>query len=503
MAELTATPEESATRPRGSVQWWLHRLLARLDNRTRLLRLLVDYDEGRHPLIFATDRYTAAFGASLTPYADNFVSRIVDAVTERLHVEGFRVAGDEAAGDELWRIWNENRLTTGSQLLFREALVKREAAVIVWTGENRETPRVTIEDPLQVVVETAPGDRMRRLAALKRWTEDNMSFATLYLPDGIYKFESGPTSQVLTYSGLGEGYGNWKRRTVPHEPWPVRNPLGVVPVVPVINRPKLDGTGRSEIEPVIPLQDAINKTGSDMLIASEFSAFRQRWATGLDIPINPDTGEQYETFQAAVERLWTSADKETQFGEFSETNLENYVKAIEMQVQHLASISGLPLHYLLNSGVMPSGESTTAAESPLVNKVRDRQQDYSGPLVEVQRLIWLVKDDAERAAKPHEAVWRDPERRTPSEFVDSLVKELALGIPPEILWEKRGYTKQEIDRIKTINHQRALEAAATQAELLGQLIEQGASPDIAARVAALGSDGRLPGRLPRLSSGGN
>lgn len=500
MAQLTATAEESAARPRGSVQWWLHRLLTRLDGRTRLLRLLADYDEGRHPLIFATDRYRAAFGNSLSPYTDNFVRRTVDAVLERLHIDGFRVAGDDVAGDELWRIWNENRLPTGQQMLFREALVKREAAVIVWTGENRETPRVTIEDPLQVIVETAPGDRMRRLAALKRWRDDDMSFATLYLPDGIYKFESGPTSQVLIDSGLGVGYGTWKRRSVPNEPWPVRNPLGVVPVVPVINRPQLDGTGRSEIEPVIPLQDAINKIGADMLIASEFSAFRQRWGTGLDIPINPDTGEQYETFQAAVERLWTSADKDTKFGEFSETNLENYVKAIEMLVQHLSSIKGLPLHYLLNSGVVPSGESQTAAESPLVNGVRDRQQDFSGPIAEVQRLVWLVKDDPDRAAKAHETVWRDPERRTPSEFVDSLVKELALGVPPEILWEKRGYTKQEIDRIKTINQQRALEAAANQTEMFEMLLGQGASPDIAARVAAAGGD-RLA--LPRLGSGEN
>lgn len=875
----------SAQLKRGSLAWWLARLNTRLDKRKKTFETLANYYEGRHPLIFATDRFTAAFGSTLLPYADNFVSRLVDAVTERLFVEGFRVAGDDAGSDVLWRIWQANRMDTGSQLLFREALVKREASVIVWTGDERDTPRMTVEDPLQVVVETEPGDRLRRVAALKRWTEDEASYCTLYLPDGIYKFQDPSRSRLMVDMGLGPEYGNWRRREVADEPWPLPNPTGVVPVVPIINRPKLNGEGRSEIEPVIPLQDAINKTGADMLIASEFSAFRQRWATGLDIPTNPDTGEPVEAFQAAVERLWTTSDKDVRFGEFGETNLVNYVKAIEMQVQHLGSVGGLPLHYLLNSGVVPSGEalaldtsvqtpdgpvaiaeievgdrvfddrgdvqtvehvfavmhdrpcyrvafddgssivadaahkwftvpygrarksgrgsvvtteemaatlhmtnsrgalvragrkrgpvsrhaipvagaldlpdvdlpvdpyalgvwlgdgdsadatitqseadapelvahlaaagvvavhrpprkpgvaflrlgivpgsglchrgheragldhcpacahlnyrqrrygeplppqtnvpfrrkliqlgvigakhipapyyrashrqrlgllqgimdtdgtcarggslaldlynerlardvhrlimslghkcairrgpgrfgttrwrmawtapepvfrlgrkldrqrfarggssryryvsavdplasvpvrciavsgpshlflvsdahipthnSQTAAESPLVNKVRDRQGDYSDPLEEVQRLVFLVMDDQTRASRPIETVWRDPERRTPSEFVDSLMKEMALGVPPEILWEKRGYTRQEIARIKTINSQRALEAAANQAEMLQMLIEQGASPDIAARVAAVGGD-RLA--LPALGRGEN
>jgi hypothetical protein len=488
----------------GSPSWWLHRLTRKLDARKTILTTLNDYYEGRHPLIFATDRFTAAFGSTLMPYADNFVSRIVDAVTERLFIDGFRVADDEAAADELWRIWQVNQMESGSQLLFREALVKREAAVIVWAGEDRETPRITVEDPLQVIVETVPGDRLRRRAALKRWTDEDGTFATLYLPDAIYKFWNPSVSQVMVDMGLGPEYGSWKRRDVPDEPWPLPNPLGVVPVVPVINRPKLNGEGRSEIEPVIPLQDAINKTGADMLIASEFSAFRQRWATGLDIPTDPDTGAPFETFQAAVERLWATASTDVKFGEFSETNLENYVKAIEMQVQHLSSISGLPLHYLLNSGVVPSGESQTAAESPLVSKVNDRAGDYSGPIREIQRLVFLVKDDPARAARPIEPRWRDPERRTPSEWVDSLVKELALGVPEEILWEKRGYTKQQIDRIKAIRLQRDLEASAVQADILAQLLERGVTPEAAARLAGvmmLGSDVTRPA-LPALPNGG-
>jgi hypothetical protein len=35
---------------------------------------------------------------------------------------------------------------------------------------------------------------------------------------------------------------------------------------------------------MVPLQDGVNKLITDMLVASEFAAFRQRWVTGIEIP---------------------------------------------------------------------------------------------------------------------------------------------------------------------------------------------------------------------------
>ena len=52
-------------------------------------------------------------------------------------------------------------------------------------------------------------------------------------------------------------------------------------------------------------QDAINKYRADALVASEFAAFRQRWAIGIDIPVDPETGRPIEPFKPAVDRLWT------------------------------------------------------------------------------------------------------------------------------------------------------------------------------------------------------
>ena len=63
--------------------------------------------------------------------------------------------------------------------------------------------------------------------------------------------------------------------------------------------------GRTEIGAVMSNQDAINKYRADALVASEFAAFRQRWAIGIDIPVDPETGRPIESFKPAVDRLST------------------------------------------------------------------------------------------------------------------------------------------------------------------------------------------------------
>jgi hypothetical protein len=109
----------------------------------------------------------------------------------------------------------------------------------------------------------------------------------------------------------------------------VPNPLGVVPIVEFRNRPRLLGEGRSEIADVISVQNQINKLVCDMMIAAEFSAFKQRWATGVEIPTDPMTGEPLQAFPAAIERLWAVESEAAKFGElFDGETLEAATNAL-------------------------------------------------------------------------------------------------------------------------------------------------------------------------------
>ncbi|CAB4604743.1 unannotated protein [freshwater metagenome] len=424
---------------------------------------------------------------------DNWCQLVVSAVEERLDVEGFRVGQETAADTRAWEIWQANRLDEDSQIAHTEALKLGEAHAIVWRPQPDQMPVITIEHPMHVCVELDPANRSNRLAAVKAWRdEDEGQCATVYLPDGIYK--------------LRRGKKGWEQREVPGEPYPIPNEWGVVPVVPIPNRPGLLDETVSEIENVLSKQDMINKLMADMIVAAEYGAFRQRWATGIEIPKGAD-GRETEDFASAVDRLWHVPAPDAKFGEFNQTDLGIYVKAIEMLVQHIASQTATPPHYLLSTGQMPSGESLRAAEAPLVAKARRKQRVFGGGWEEVMRLA-LRMDGRDLDGVQIATVWADPETRTESEHVDAVMKMQALGVPQEMLWELLRFTPQEIARFRQMRSADALNAALgapapssgsgsapgsdsgaaelrSKAEAMGVLIRAGADPDSAAEAVGL------------------
>jgi hypothetical protein len=434
----------------------LEELDKRLTERQTALQLFEDYYEGRQRLAFASTKFRNAFGSLFNSFADNWCQLIVDSSEERLNIDGFRMgAAGEGADQDAWRIWQANSLDLDSQLAHTDALVHGSAYVTVWAGEDPTIPSITVESARQCIVAYAPGSRRTRIAALKKWLDDDeYQYATLYLRDAIWKFRSQNKS-----TGLGGGQRTqWIAR--PGEEAPVPNPLGVVPVVELKNLPRVLGPGRSEIEQIIPLQDATNKLVMDMLVAAEFSAFKQRWVTGLEIPTD-ENGNPIEPFKAAVDRLWISENPDTKFGEFQQTDLGGYVRAIETMVQHAATLSRTPPHYfLLNGGQAPSGEAITSAEAGLVAKVQRKMRSFSEGWEEVMRLAFAVLGDQERAtAYDAEVIWANPAYRSESALVDALLKLSTLGVPKEQLWADAGYTPQQIERFKVSSDVSALMAS--------------------------------------------
>jgi hypothetical protein len=393
------------------------------------------YYAGLQPLAYASERFRQAFRDTYARFSDNFAKLVVQATLERLTVTGFRF-GTDRRNRAAWQIWQANQLDKWHKLAMKEALITGRCPVLVWPGQPR--PLIRIQSPAEVVVLTAD-DPLERAAALRIWAGyEGERYATLYLPDRIEK-----------YVRVGVG---WVPREVQGEPWPLPNPLGVVPIVELITDPDIDGEPHSELEAVLPLQDAVNKLVIDMLTASEFAAFRQRWVTGLEIPVDPETGKPIELFKAAVDRVWMARDPNVKFGSFEATDLTPYVRAIETLIQHIATVTRTPPHYLLGqAGTFPSGESLRATETGLVAKAKDRQIDYGEAWEEVMRLALLASgDDVGARYVSAETIWADPEVRTESEHIDALTKLATLGVPREQLWEDAGYTPEQIARFKEL-----------------------------------------------------
>lgn len=460
----------------GSPGFWLKTLGAHLTARAPIITRLDDYYRGEHPLAFAGQKFREAFGGLFDEFADNFCGLVVDAVEERLNVEGFRFsAGEDAKADaDAWDIWQANGLDADSQLAHLEALITGESYALVWPDPNDDAkPRITIEHPSQTIVAPALSNHRARAAALKRYIdEDGYEVAYLYTPETVFRFRS----RTRNRQGALHATPSWVPEDRPNvDPAEVTNGFGVVPVIPLVNRPRLLGSryrhrllglGESEIRTVVPVQDAINKLVADLMVASEYGAFRQRWATGIEIPVDPVSKEPVEPFKAAVSRLWVGqpaedSDIEPRFGEFEQTDLTNFVKAVEMLVQHVASQSRTPPHYFYLSGQFPSGESIKSAETGLVSKAQRKQRYFGEAWEDVLRLAFTVTGDTAKADfTAAETIWKDPESRTESEHVDAVQKKSALGVPQEQLWEDLGYSPTQISRFREMQQRQATLAAA-------------------------------------------
>ncbi|WP_405620210.1 phage portal protein [Streptomyces sp. NBC_00076] len=406
----------------------------------------------------------------------NWTSLVIDSPVERMHVDGFRFGEPDDDSDsaktgdkDANRVWQENSLDADADLIHYGALSQRRAFALVERGDDGR-PVITHETPRQVAVEHEQGSRRKLAAGLKMWRDDwtGNTRATLWTPDRIYDFVT--KTDAPTFSGRAAQLRGWDAFALPNQGDGERtNELGVVPLVPFINRRNRRLTGFAEHEDVLTIQNRINLSLINLIAAMKYGAFRQRWAAGLEVDEDPLTGEKIQPYKLDIKSLWTSGDPDTKFGEFAATDLKPYVSAVQSAVQDLAAISRTPPHYLIGAVVNVSGDALKAAETGLVSKVRDRQRTFGESWEETMRLAFRVLGDETRATSySAETIWRDPESRSIAELADAAVKKSTAGVPWRQRMEDMGYTPAEISRMEidraadALNAQAAAEAAAPQ-----------------------------------------
>jgi hypothetical protein len=447
----------------GSPVWWVAKLTEKHSHRLRRIRKYLDYYEGDHNLAFASQKFKEHYGGLFRDLSDNICGVIVQAMAERMKVQGITTPTNDpseqmtAYDPEAWAMWQRNAMDAHSQEHHTQTATTGFGYVTVW-GDSDSKAVMTVEDSLQMIVASSSDTPRRREAALKRWTDEwtGLEFATLYLPNEIHKFTS--KNPVNEFAG-DLAQVQW----VPRGDEPVlTNPLGVVPVVEFVNDPTVRGEGRSEIKSIIPIQDAINKLVCDMVLASEFAAYPQRWAVGLEQKVDKD-GREMKPFVAALDRVWATPNNDAKFGQFAPADLTNYVKAKESLIQDAAFQSRTPRHYFTQSGQSPSGDALKSSETGLVAKVRDREVPLGESYEETFRLGYLVEgNEAKARAWDAEIKWKDPEYRTEGELTDAVIKQHGAGlIPWEYAVDRLGYSPQDIEKMRGMRMQEAVISAAS------------------------------------------
>ncbi len=459
----------------------LRKLHAELVSRRPVIEKAESYYDGAHNLAFAGEKFLEAFGGLFHAFADNWCGVVVNAPEERMEVQGFRVNKSTTADEGAKRLWEANELDLQSGMGHLDGLISGAFYVTCWQGDDEKTPEITVDSSTMTVVECHPKIRKRRTSALRAYVDDDgYEHAELFFPEAVYLFRS--QAKRSPGSTVDPGRSRWvieDQLDVAKDldsSGKMANPLGVVPVVEFLNMPRLTISRRagwaahSELSSVMPLQDAVNKLVADMLVASEFAAFPQRHLTGYepDDKIGADgkpTGETLPpNFKSGPGKLWWLEEEGAKFGQFDAADLSSSVSSIELIVQHIASISATPPHYLRASADRLSGESIKSAESGLVAKVRRKTRGWGAGWEEVMRLAGKIAELPELAgAQSMETIWRDPETRTESEHVDAVSKKKDLDVPPPQLWEELGYTPEQIARFPAMRAQMQLEGMAANA----------------------------------------
>jgi hypothetical protein len=396
------------------------------------------YDAEEQVLAFAQRKFREEFGYLFTDWRDNFCGVVIDSMTERMRIDGFRWGDSPDADEDAQEIWQANFLDSESTQAHTDALVAGISFLTVW-GDEDDQPTITPESALEMVVQYQPGSRRKLAAAMTKKRDDwGQEHVTLWTPDLVYVSTRGHKDSL------------WG------EPQDSKNPLGVVPVVPLVNRPRLSRSKPwSELRPIVPIQQAISKIVADLITASEFNAYPQRIISGIELN-EDEEGNTVAPIQAAIDRLLLFEEENVKWGQFTAADLANYETAITMLVMHLASISRTPAHYFAGGGGMSSnsGEFTQSREAGLVNKVEDRELHFGEGWERAMRLAFQVKGDKVKAAETRaETIWADPEYRSEGQKIDGLIKLNQIGVPMRQLWEDAGYSPPQIARFSDMQEE--------------------------------------------------
>lgn len=425
----------------------LGRLELQLLRTQRRNRVLDAYYDGEQRL--------EQLGLAVPPELERFLTIVAwpgtyaDAVEERIDLEGFRLPGMTEADDELWRIWQANGLDEESQLAHLDALVLGRSFIVVGSGDETPdapsavdgdadrdpaVPLVTVESANEVNVELDPRTR-RVVAAAKVYQDGPVRRATLYLPD------------VTVW--LERRNARWEELDRD------AHDLGVVPVVPIVNRQRLSRReGRSQFQRVIGLTDAAARALTNAQLATEIMAIPQRYVLGASKGDFVDKdGKQLTAWESYFGAIWALANKEAKVGSFSAADLSNFSTIVNHYAALVSGVTGLPMRFLGQSTTNPpSAEGIRADESRLIKTCERFHRGTGGSWELAMRIVRRILDgDWDPKLAQLETLWRDPATPTRAQQADAAVKLVQAGVlPVEAAWEDMGYSATRRTKLKAL-----------------------------------------------------
>jgi hypothetical protein len=402
------------------------------------------YLDGDHDLPYMPKDHRAEYRIMAMRSITNLLPRVSDTFVKLLFVDGYRSSGKTDNADA-WKFWQKNKLDARQTIAHRGAIEYGASYVLVLKGD-KGIPVIRPLDPLRSMAWYADEDDEWPEVAIRHRgaTSDGGVLWEMYDDTNMYSVLA--TDGAVTLQGKPAAHG-----------------LGVCPFVRF--RDRLDGKPTGIIRPLIVPQDRINDTVFSLTMAMHYASFRQRWATGLVIPTdenttrtepnpgydpsqpddpelnpptiqvpNPDYGQPVDTFEVAVDRLWTTDQATATFGEFNQTHVEGHLAAYDAAVETLATLGQLPSGTLKGNLVNVSAEALASLYDVTKRQADVYQLLFGEAWEQVMNLAAVAAGQKpDESAQVH---WRNTEARSFAATVDALGKMVQmLNVPPEAAWE--------------------------------------------------------------------
>jgi hypothetical protein len=346
-------------------------------------------------------------------------------------------------------LWDANKMGFRAGQLHKEAISAGDGFVIVWPDATG-APLIQVQASGACHVEYEPESNGRVRSAAKLFEDDEKrARLNLYYPDRIEKYVHKKTHEGAITAVNAQDFEPFR---VNGEEWPLPNPYGVVPVFHFANNADCGEWGVSELWDALSVQDMLNYLAFNLLVGVEFQSFRQRYAVGIEVPRDEESGRPVNPFKAGPEQVWIAEGSDGSnpaFGEFSAADLNMLDNVKRSAALDMAQVTQTPPHYFFSSSNLVSGESQKTAEQKLDAKVTDRQIAFGDVWAQVMALAVAIDSNLSYDSIELDVNWKDTKPRNEKESWEIAQLKSGLGVSKEQILREMGYTDEQIEQFKS------------------------------------------------------
>ena len=455
---------------------YLEALIEQTLEHHREILLARAYHNGIQP-IYLTDRQKEYLDIHQdNQFCLNVIRPVTTALRDELNVVGFETGeqenknGIKVQAQWFWDVWNKNNMDSRQGEVHEWALRDSETFIILDWDKEKKYPGMVLHErftdtdaqswegrwsdltdwTMQNMTGTGNGVWMiyenddpnqDAQAAVQQWNEikydangkmESNLRRTIYYPDRIERFEYNGTDWIELMSPQA-----WLDKS--------GKALGI-PVIHFKNQNMLP-----EAWDAIPPQDAVNKTWVDILGTMDLSGYPMFVLLGLypttdGKPPAADGSNVWSVGPAQILGNAGAKANEASIQKFEGTDPTPLMETLKDQIMFIAQITGTPASRFITTSQIAAADTLKEQERQLRKRAYNHMilfgDAWEDVMIMARRINNAFSTDQLDESVTVEVVWKN------ITSLDELIIEQELGVPQETIWQRMGFTQDQIANIK-------------------------------------------------------